>query len=114
MQILPLVWKKGQATVKDVFEVLYDKRGLAYTTIMTVMNRLALKGVLHQDRSRIPYVYTPAVGQDEMVTRLLDHVVNGVLGGQVGPLVSYCLEKGTIEGAEVEALRDLIAKHETA
>lgn len=112
MQILPLVWQHGEATVRDVFKVLYAKRGLAYTTIMTVMNRLAVKGILNQDRSRIPYVYTPALDKKEMVTKLLDQVVDGVLGGQVGLLVSYCLEKGKIERQEVGALRELIGKHQ--
>ena len=42
VDVMGIVWGLNKATVKDVFEVMYERRGLAYTTIMTVMNRTVI------------------------------------------------------------------------
>jgi predicted transcriptional regulator len=81
IDILNVVWKMERATVKDVFEELYETRRLAYTTIMTVMGRLAKKGVLKQDRSRTPYVYTPLMARQELALSIIHHVIDRLLDG---------------------------------
>lgn len=110
IEIMPIVWRDGQVTVKDVFEEMYGKHKLAYTTIMTVMNRLAKKDVLKQDRRTIPYLYTAAVSQSEMAGKMLDQVVDKVLGGSTGMLVSYCIERNEIRPKELDELKKMLAK----
>jgi len=107
IEIMPIVWREGEVTVKDVFEEMYEKHKLAYTTIMTVMNRLANKGVLNQDRRTIPYLYTAAVSQHEMAGKMLDQVVDKVLGGSTGMLVSYCIDRNKLEPKEMDELKAL-------
>src|SRR3972149_7220197 len=81
VDVMGIIWNLKTATVKDVFEVMYERRGLAYTTIMTVMNRLATKGILSQDKSTIPYVYKTVISRTDMGQEILDEVVGGVLNG---------------------------------
>lgn len=88
VDILLVIWRMKKATVKDVFEVLYDTRRLAYTTIMTVMGRLAKKGILSQDRSRTPYEYTPLVRREELAASIVSHVVNRLLEGDYEILIN--------------------------
>lgn len=104
-EIMRVVWKKGKATVKDVFEELYEDKRLAYTTIMTVMSRLAAKAILKQDRRTIPFVYAPAVGQEEMATSIVAQVVDKILGGAVEPLLSFLVRRGNVSEAELNRLR---------
>lgn len=89
IDVLMVVWKMSRATVKDVFESLYGSRHLAYTTIMTVMGRLAKKGVLYQDRSTMPYVYTPIVGRHELAISIVNHVVDRLLDGSPDAVVEH-------------------------
>lgn len=106
--IMSIVWKLGNASVKDVFEELYPDKRLAYTTIMTVMSRLANKNVLKQDRSGTAYIYTPNVSQEEMANSMIGHVVEKVLGGNVAPAVVYLLKRSEIDVNEIERIKSMI------
>ena len=100
--IMQIVWGRKKATVKDVFIELYPKRKLAYTTIMTVMRRLAEKGILKQDKSAKTYVYTPVVGQQEMAQYIVDNVLNKVMSGSSVELIIGTIRNNTITIDELE------------
>ena len=102
VDILLVVWKMKKCTVKDVFETLYETRRLAYTTIMTVMSRLAKKGILKQDHSRTPYEYTPIVRRDELAASIVNHVVDRLLEGDSSELIQQLVEK-SLETNELAA-----------
>lgn len=89
--ILAVVWEKGTATVRDVYETLREQRTIAYTTVMTVMNNLVKKHLLDQDRANIAYVYTPAIPGREVAFTVLDSVVQRLLRGQSNVAVSHLL-----------------------
>src|SRR6266498_5925199 len=70
--IMEVVWGRPSgegATVRDVFEVLYERRRIAYTTVMTTMARLAKKNLLRAEKVDQAYVYYPAFSQEEFVSR---------------------------------------------
>lgn len=112
VDIMGIVWSKENATVKDVFEIMYERRKLAYTTIMTVMNRLAVKGILAQDRSTVPYVYTPLVERDTMAQSMVDEVVDRLLEGSAGAVVSYLMDHQSMTAEELSDLKAKIAEKE--
>jgi BlaI family transcriptional regulator, penicillinase repressor len=89
--ILAIVWEKERVTVRDVYETLRERRPIAYTTVMTVMNNLVKKNLLTQDRTNIAYVYVPAIPGAEVAQTILDSVVNRLLGGHANVAVSYLL-----------------------
>lgn len=103
--IMSVVWKLGSASVKDVFEELYPEKRLAYTTIMTVMSRLANKSVLKQDRTGTAYMYTPNVSQEEMANSMINQVIDKVLGGSVTPVLSFLLRRSEIDENEIERIK---------
>jgi predicted transcriptional regulator len=108
VEIMDVVWDKGTATVQEVFEALYPQRRLAYTTIMTVMSRLAAKGTLEQDRRGIAYVYKPRISREELAASVMQEVVDRVLGGRISPYLADYLKHGKADSAELAALRELI------
>lgn len=89
--ILAVVWELEKAKVRDVYEILRERRTIAYTTVMTVMNNLVKKGLLSQDRTGIAYEYTPAIPGPEVAQTVLDSVVQRLLGGQRNVAVSHLL-----------------------
>ncbi|HZD60010.1 MAG TPA: BlaI/MecI/CopY family transcriptional regulator [Anaerolineae bacterium] len=103
--IMSVVWRLGGASVKDVFEELYPEKRLAYTTIMTVMSRLANKNVLKQDRTSTAYMYTPNVSQEDMANSMVSQVIDKVLGGSVAPVLSFLLKKSEIDESEIERIK---------
>jgi predicted transcriptional regulator len=89
--ILAIVWDHGRTTVREVYETLRERRQIAYTTVMTVMNNLVKKNLLMQDKSNIAYVYTPAIPGREVAHIVLDSVVDKLLLGQNNVAVSHLL-----------------------
>ncbi len=89
--ILAIVWDLDRTTVRDVYETLRQRRKIAYTTVMTVMNNLVKKGLLTQDKQRVAYVYTPAMPGREVAHIVLDSVVQRLMGGRKNLAVSHLL-----------------------
>jgi predicted transcriptional regulator len=89
--ILAIVWEKEKTTVRDVYETLRERRQIAYTTVMTVMNNLVKKHLLAQDKRNIAYVYTPAIPGREVAQIVLDSVVDRLLLGHANVAVSHLL-----------------------
>ena len=110
--ILAIIWERKQVTVRDVYETLRERRQIAYTTVMTVMNNLVKKGLLAQDRSAIAYVYTPAIPGDEVADAILDSLVERLFLGRTSPALSHLLGlKGDLDSAQEEELRRYAEKH---
>lgn len=92
--IMDVVWERptGQGTtVRDVFEVLYDRRRIAYTTVMTTMARLAKKNLLRAEKVDQAYIYFPRFTRDEFVSRFVGRILENLLVGFAG---------ATLEGIE--------------
>jgi len=80
-EIMEFIWTRpvAQGTmVRDVFEVLYERRRIAYTTVMNTMTRLAKKHFLRVEKQEQAYVYFPTFTQQELVSRLIGRVLEGL------------------------------------
>lgn len=106
------LWDAGEPqTVRQVFVDLSSRRELAYTTVMTVLQRLAKKGLVDQRRSDRAHQYTPVHTRDELVAGLMvDALSTGTeTGARVGALVRF-VEQVTPD--EADALRAALAELE--
>lgn len=88
--VMEYVWDSGQCTVRDVHEHLCRVRELAYTTVMTVMARLATKGILLREPEGNSYVYMPAMTREEYVSRVVGEVLDALLSSHSEQTIS-CL-----------------------
>jgi predicted transcriptional regulator len=110
--ILAIVWELDRATVRDVYEILRERRQIAYTTVMTVMNNLTKKDLLAQDKSAIAYVYTPKMAGTEVATTILDSVVQRLMRGQPNVAVSHLLGLGKdLTPEQADELKRYAEKH---
>ncbi|MDN5759629.1 MAG: BlaI/MecI/CopY family transcriptional regulator [Tomitella sp.] len=90
--VMDHLWDAGEPqTVRQVHADLSTRRDLAYTTVMTVLQRLAKKGLVTQHRSDRAHRYTPVHSRDELVAGLMvDALANGTeTGERVGALVRF-------------------------
>lgn len=94
-EIMEVLWRMGSATVRDVHAALTPSRGLAYTTIMTVMDKLHRKGALQQQRRGRAYFYTVQLGRDEALHHKLQHLIDDYFEGSAEKLLAYLLEEFT-------------------
>lgn len=77
--IMEVVWASGPVTVREVLGTL--KRDCAYTTVMTVMQRLFDKGVLHRELVENAYRYTPAIPKAKFVQQAVRSSVDELVHG---------------------------------
>jgi predicted transcriptional regulator len=77
--IMDILWKRGTATVRDVVDAL-SSRGSAYTTIMTVMNRLAAAGWLRRHSSEQgAYTYHPTSSREHLLSKATKQTVDDLV-----------------------------------
>lgn len=107
--VLSVVWEMGRATVQEVKDALEPRRALAYTTVMTVMSRLAEKGILDRRKEGRAYYYTPAASQQKVAGSLLNSLVRRLYDGATGKAIAQLLETDEkVDDAELERLEQLI------
>ena len=69
--VMRILWERREASVRDVHDALSRSRRIAYTTVMTVMQRLAEKKVLRRRSAGNAYVYRPSADRSRYVRNLL-------------------------------------------
>jgi predicted transcriptional regulator len=81
-EIMELIWARPTGrgtTVREIFEVLYERRHLAYTTVMNTMTRLARKHMLRAEKADQAYVYFPNFTQDEFTARFVGRILEDLV-----------------------------------
>ena len=112
MEVLHHVWALGEATVADVRERILEDRDVAYTTIMTVMKKLAEKGYLAYRKEGRSYVYSPARPPDEVQHSLLSGVMKNVFKGSPMALVQTLVRHEDLSDEERREIKRLIDEME--
>lgn len=82
--IMEIIWSHPSdngVPVREVFEILYDRRRIAYTTVMSTMARLAKKKLLRAEKRDQAYFYYPIFTQEQFVARFVGHVLDNLLVG---------------------------------
>ena len=93
LELLKVIWERGEATVREVFSDLEKQRKIAYTTVLTMMGVLERKGHLPQD---------------EMVRTMVDEFVGRVFNGSAQPLLVHLVGDKRIEPKELAEVEKLV------
>jgi BlaI family penicillinase repressor len=113
LRVMKALWAVGDATVAEVrAELLRRGQDLAYTTVMTLLGRLAAKNAVLVDKSREPFVYRPAHHRESVLRDRLREFVREVFDGQADSLVLNLVEDETLSRAELRAIERRIADAE--
>lgn len=115
LRVMKALWEVGTGTVAEVRAEL-SKRGqdLAYTTVMTLLGRLATKRAVLVDKAREPFVYRPAHRRESVLRDRLREFVREVFDGQAESLVLNLVEDESLSRAELRAIERRIAEAERA
>ena len=113
LRVMKALWELGKGSVAEVRKEL-GQRGneLAYTTVMTLLGRLAAKGALLVDKTREPFVYRPAHRRESVLRERLREFVRDVFDGQADSLVLRLVEDESLTRAELREIEQRIADAE--
>jgi predicted transcriptional regulator len=94
-EVMECVWDLGAASVKDVHKCLLERREIAYTTVMTVMSRLATKGILVSVPQGRAFVYHAAAGREAFCAGVVKDFLSGMLGDADKHVLTHFVESVT-------------------
>lgn len=103
--VLQTVWRLERCTVREVFEVVAEPHGIAYTTIATVLDRLHTKGLLVRERDGKTLVYRPAPRRAAVKRALAADLLRKILGPDPLPAVSTLVD--AVEAIDPKLLEKL-------
>ena len=86
---LNALWSLKEGNVKDVRQLVARNRPLAYTTIMTVLDRLVRKGLLVRRKTGRAFVYVPQIARDTLRRTALRELLDGFFDGSEQELVRF-------------------------
>lgn len=108
LDILRVLWDQGEATTQDVHEALASTRGLAPTTVSTLLSRLEKKGILAHRRQGRQHVYRPLVDEGQVRRSKVRGLTDALFGGDSAALVSHLVRSDDIDEAELARIRQLL------
>ena len=104
-QLMAVVWRLGDATVEQVRSNLPSRYRSAYTTVQTVLNRLAERGLLKRTRQGNAIVYSPRLTEAEYVSRSIETTLAGASSEARQAVLAHLV--GSLDGNELAELRKL-------
>ena len=113
LRVMKALWQVEHGTVAEIRAEL-GRRGqdLAYTTVMTLLGRLATKGAVAVDKEREPFIYRAAHRRENVLRDRLREFVREVFDGQADSLVLNLVENESLSRAELRAIERKIADAE--
>lgn len=115
LEIMGVLWDRGEATVEEVREGLGPERELAYTTLSTLLTRLERRGVVTRRKEGRRYVYEPAVEAQRVrrsVVSEIGDVADRLFAGDVAELVSHLLADSDVDAEDLARVRAMIDARE--
>jgi BlaI family transcriptional regulator, penicillinase repressor len=113
LAIMRELWSRGEASVAEIWEALRPERGLAQTTVATLLTRLEKRGVVgHETRAR-QFIYRPMVTEAEVRQTMVRDLTESLFAGNVAELMSHLLTAREFDSGDLERLKTLIIQHES-
>jgi predicted transcriptional regulator len=107
MEVLKALWGHGPGTVRRIMEVLAGRRW-AYTTVLTLLQRLVAKGYAASEAGGVAHVFRAAVTREALLERRLREAADELCDGSVAPLVLALVQGHRFSADELERLRRLL------
>jgi len=112
LAIMRALWGRGEATVAEVHEDLEPERGLALTTIATMLVKLEKKGVVDHRMDGRRFVYRPLVDEGQVRRSMVAELTSQLFRGDVTALVNHLLSEHEIDPAELAQWKAQISNRE--
>jgi len=113
LEIMHVFWKRGDATVSDVRDLLAaEGRDLAYTTVATLVRILTEKSFLQQTTDDRPFRFAPVRSFEEVSGNLLGDLVKRVFGGSREKLLVRLMDEQELSSKEREALEQVLKEQQ--
>ena len=106
--IMQVLWIKGEASVREITNVLSEKKVMAYTTVQTMCKILADKGYADFHKQGKAFIYRPKITQSEARQGALNSLLTKFFGGSPEILAQHLMQETDINLQDLESLQKQI------
>lgn len=107
MEILQVLWNKGESTVREVYETL-DKKEVGYTTILKLMQIMLDKKMVTRDASSKTHLYKANISKEETQHQFLDRMIETVYNGNTSRMIMQALGNHKASKEEIELIKEYL------
>jgi BlaI family transcriptional regulator, penicillinase repressor len=112
LEVLKVLWERGASTVRDVLdEFTQMRRRRAYTSVMSLMNVMADKGLLRRRRRGRAFVYEPRIAREATLSDMIGDLCDRAFESSAPLLVSRLLEQANPSREELDEIRRVIDEY---
>lgn len=109
LEILQILWDRGRpATVREVLEILNEKKRRAYTSVMSLLSVMTDKGLLERRPQGRAFLYTPAQPREETLSGMVGDLLDRAFAGSANALVTHLLAEAKPSERELDEIRKLV------
>ncbi len=112
LEILQILWEKGEVTVKEVNEEINKKKETGYTTTLKTMQIMFEKGLVERKKDGRSHIYSATIKKEKTQQLLLDKILDTAFGGSASKLVMQALGNKKTTKEELQEIKELINKLE--
>ncbi|MFI5158342.1 MAG: BlaI/MecI/CopY family transcriptional regulator [Sphingobacteriales bacterium] len=108
LEILQIIWKKSQCSVRDVHEILEKTKDAGYTTTLKLMQIMHDKGLVERDTSSKTHLYKALITREQAQNTALDKIISTVFNGSSSQLVMQVLSNKQASKEELNMIKNYL------
>lgn len=108
MEILQILWERGNCTVRDVHEILEKNKDSGYTTTLKLMQIMHEKGLVARDTSSKTHIYHALQNQEKTQQHLVNKMIDNVFNGSAARMVMQALGNHSTSKDEIDAIKEYL------
>lgn len=108
LELLQVLWEKGGATVREIFEVVSEHRSLGYTSVLKMLQIMTEKGLVERTEAGKAHIYRAAASQEETQSQILRDLSERLFAGSAAQLAMHALSMQPASAEELEEIRRII------
>ncbi|WP_259071797.1 BlaI/MecI/CopY family transcriptional regulator [Mucilaginibacter sp. X4EP1] len=112
LEILQVIWKKGQCSVREVHEELAKNKDAGYTTTLKLMQIMHDKGLVERDTTSKTHLYKAIITREQAQQTALDKIISTVFKGSTSELVIQALGNHRASKDEIDAIKNYLQQFE--
>ena len=112
LEILQILWKESEASVRHVNQILSQRRDVGYTTTLKLMQIMLEKGLVKRNTESRSHIYSASVPENKVKEQMLNRFLDQTFQGSASALVMQVLGNHTASAEELEEIKALIQKLE--
>lgn len=102
LEVIKVLWTEGESSVAEVQTALHQSKPLAYTTVMTLLDRLTRKGAVTRRKQGRGFRYTPVFTREAMTDLAVERLVEDFFGSSREELAAYLAGLSTMPAAPLQ------------